>query len=190
MRYGIVTLVIVFLVILGAVTIFGRGGSSSKQPVSRHTKLVDYANNDGASISWTQQGRLVGEDQRKAVRVTVTKSTRKVEILDGYAQRVEKVQEYANSQEAFDSFTRALDGYNFGQERKVAQSDERGVCPAGNRFIYRLSNNAEEVMRSWSTSCRNTEGNFGGGAGNRSQIARLFKLQITDYQKFVSGVRF
>lgn len=190
MRYGIVTLVVVVLVILGAVAIFGRGGSNTPAKAARLTKLAEYSDNDTASLSWTMQGKLVGEDERKSVRVTVTKDSRKIEVLSGYDERVEKSQDYTNSQAAFAAFTRALDGLSFGRERDVTQPDERGVCPQGYRYIYRLTDGREEQMRTWSTSCKVTDGNFGGTSSNASQIAQLFKRQIGDYSKFVSGVRF
>ncbi len=188
MRYGIATLLVVVLLVLGAVAIFG-GGSSSTGSSARSTKLADYSNNDQASVSWTMQGRLVGDDQRKAIRVTVTKNSRKIQILDGYSERIEKSQEYSNSEPAFASFTRALDGLNFGRERTVVQPDERGVCPQGNRYVYRVTEGTKEVMRTWSSTCSSNDGNFGGGQNNTSQITQLFRAQIADYNKFTTGIK-
>ncbi len=188
MRYGLAILVVAFLAIVTGAVLVGRGNNSSNGATAKVTKLVEYENDDGAAISWTQQGRLVGEDKRRAIRVTITRSKRTVEVLAGYPERVEKSTEYANSAEAFAAFTRALDNAGFGRERSVVQTDERGVCPLGNRFIYRVTDNGEEVMRTWSTSCTTADGPFGGGR-TAPVIARLFKDQITDYGKFVSGVQ-
>ena len=187
MRYGLVVLVIAFFTIVTAAVFIGRGNSGSNAP-ARITKLAEYDDNDNASVSWTQQGRLVGEDQRRAIRVTITRNKRTVEVLAGYPERVERSAEFPNSSEAFAAFTRALDAANFGRERNVAQPDERGICPTGNRFIYRLADAGQEVMRTWSDSCRNSDGPFGGGT-TAGLIAKLFKDQITGYGQFVSGVR-
>jgi hypothetical protein len=188
MRYGISILVVAFLIIIGSVVLIGRGNNGSKTTTNaRITKLADYANNDTASVSWTMQGGLVGEDQYKAVRVTVTKSKRTAEVLGGYGQRVEKSVEFANSPESFATFTRALDNLGFGRERAVALADERGVCPQGNRFIYRVTDGTKEIMRTWSSSCSTKEGPFGGKTP--TVIRELFRQQITDYSKFVSGVK-
>lgn len=189
MKYGLAMLIIVFLAIVGTVILVSRGSNSS-EPVkpARITKLVDYENSDSASVSWTQQGRLVGQDQRRAIRVTVTRTKRTVELLSDYEERVERSTEYPNSPKAFESFVRALDNASFGRERKVRQADERGVCPSGNRFIYRFTDNGKEVMRTWSDTCLTADGPFGGGK-SAQLIAQLFKSQITDYSKFVNGIK-
>ncbi len=189
MRYMLAILLIAFLVIVGTVVLIGRGNSSSSKTAARITKLVDYDTNDTAGVSWTQQGRLVGDNERKAIRITITRSNRRVEVLDQYAERAEKTQDFTNTAEAFSAFVRALDAVSFGRERAVRQADERGVCPLGNRFIYRLTDKSHEVMRTWSDTCTAADGPFGGGNTAAPLIAQLFKAQITDYNKFIIGVQ-
>lgn len=188
MRYAIaVILIIIFAVV--AIIFFGRSSDNPNRnqgEVTRVTKLSDYAENSMASVSWTMQGKVVGEDLFKSVRITVTPRSRTVEILSGYNQITERQQEFGNTPEAFRTFTRSLDLANFGRERKVQIADERGVCPLGNRYVYRVTDGLREVMRSWSTSCRTSDGPF---SGNSSLVSQLFKNQITDYSKFMSGVR-
>ncbi len=188
MRYGLAILVIAFLAIVGTAVLIGRGNSDSGAVRARVTKIADYDSKDSSSVSWTQQGRLVGEDKRRAIRVTVTRSKRTIEVLAGYPERVESNTELPNSTEAFAAFTRALDNAGFGRERTVRLADERGVCPLGSRFIYRLTDSGQEIMRTWSDSCRTSDGSFGGGK-TASLISQLFREQITDYDKFISGVR-
>lgn len=189
MRYGLAVLVVAFVAIVGAVVLVGRMDSGSGGTPARSTSLAEFDAKDSAIITWTQAGRLVGEEQYKAVRVTITRTQRRVEILADYAGRVERSQEFPNSPEAFAAFTRALDNAKFGQERNVSQPDERGVCPLGSRFIYRLTDGGQEIMRTWSTSCSAADGPFGGRAADTTLIARLFKAQITDYNRFTSGVK-
>lgn len=190
MRYAVaVILIIVFAIV--AIVFLGRatntGTSRSNATASRVTKLADYADNDASSVSWTMQGRLLGEDQFRSVRITVTRHSRTLEILDGYKLVPTRQQDYGNTPEAFQAFTRALDLANFGKERDVKLADERGVCPLGNRYIYRLSEGGSEVMRTWSDSCLTSDGPF---SGNPTLIAQLFKNQITDYTKLTSGIVF
>lgn len=188
MRYGIGILFILFLLIVGTVLLIGGGNSdSSAVKASRLTKIADYTK-DGTTVSLTTQGRVVGDDQRRAIRVSVSSSKRTVEILDGYEERVSRSQEFANSPAAFEAFARSLDNAGFGKERTVKQVDERGVCPLGKKYIYRLTDRSKEVMRTWSDSCLKTDGTFGGGA-TAPLIQQLFKAQITDYGKFTSGVQ-
>lgn len=189
MRYGLVVVIIAFLAIIGTVIFVSRrnndqGGSQS----ARLTKLKDYEFK-AANVSWTLQGRLVGEDQRRSVRITVSRDRRVAQVLSGYEERVEKSVELPNTPEAFATFLRALDNASFGRERAVKNADERGFCPQGNRYIYRLIDGGAEVMRSWSTSCFAAEGPFAGGGQTAQLIQSLFRDQVTDYNRFVSGVK-
>lgn len=188
MRYLVAILVIAFLAIVGTVVLVGRGGNNANTTPARITKLVDFENKERASVSWTMQGRLVGEDQHRAIRITVNRDKRTVEILSGYQERVERSADFANTPASFAAFVRALDNLNFGRERTVKQADERGVCPLGNRFVYRLTDAGTEVMRTWSDTCQTADGPFGGGANAAQVIGQLFKAQITDYSKFTAGV--
>lgn len=187
MRYGLTVVVIAFLAIVGTVVIVSGGNSETTSEPARNTVIADYDDKDTASVSWTQQGRLVGDDQRKAIRVTITRNKRTVEILADYAERVERSAEFSNSPEAFDAFVRALDNANFGKERNVKQPDERGICPTGNVFVYRLTDMGAEIMRTWSDTCDKANGPYGGGTA--PLIGKLFKAQITDYNTFVKGVK-
>lgn len=187
MRYGIAIIIIAFLAIIGTVLFAGGNGNDTPAAKARTTKLADYENKDNANVSWTVQGRLLGQDQRRAIRITINRNKRMIELLNDYEGRVERSSEFANSPAAFADFTRALDNLGFGKERIVKQPDERGMCPLGNRYIYRLTEGAQEVMRTWSDTCAPADGPFGGGK-TAPVIQQLFKAQITDYNKFVIGV--
>lgn len=188
MRYGIAIIIVAFLAIVGTVVLFGRSNSSSNsKKTSRFTKLADYESKDGTVVTMTQQGKLVGEDQRRAIRVTVTRTYRRVEILDGYEERTERSNDYPNTPDAYTTFSRALDHLSFGKERTVVQPDERAMCPLGNRFVYRLTNNSQEVMRTWSDTCSASDGPFAGTSA--STVQQLFRLQIPDYNLFTSSVQ-
>ncbi len=74
------------------------------------------------------------------------------------------------------------------KKRMVKQPDERGVCPLGNRFIYRLTDSSTEIMRTWSDNCNVANGPYGGGNA-ASLITQLFRTQIPEYLKFTSGLQ-
>jgi hypothetical protein len=185
MRFGIAAIVAAFLIIIGSVVIINSANDNTAPTVSaRVTRLADYAENDAANVSLTLQGPLVGDDQFKAIRITINKSKRTAELLSGYAGRVENRVEFANSSESFASFTRALDNLSFGRERDVKQPDERGLCPQSYTYIYRVTDGSKEVMRTWSNACSPNEGPFGGKTPE--VIHELFRQQITDYYQFSS----
>lgn len=186
MKYFIVMIAVAFLALFGVVLLVGSIGGGSGD-TNRVTKLADFDDNAATRVSLTIQGKVAGEDQRRAIRISVTQDQRIIEVLSGYDERVEKRAEFANTDSGFATFLRALDGLNFGRERRVAQADDRAVCPLGNRYIYRLAEGSHEIMRTWSTSCRRDEGSFNGT--RPEQIQQLFKLQITDYNRFVQGIQ-
>lgn len=186
MRYIVVILVVAMLFIVGVLTLSNRGSKSNSSPnAPKITKVTDEADKPATRVTWTEQGRLVDEDQRKAVRIIVTPTSRTIQLLSGYEERVDRSEDFSNTQTAFDTFIRALDQMNFGKERTVKQADERGMCPFGNRYIYNLD--GDTSLRSWSDSCSTSDGTFGGSSSNTVDIRRLFQNQINDYTKFVSG---
>lgn len=183
MRRPIFLILGILLLVILVVFIFRRG-SDEPIPVGEAQKVLhDYANSE-ATVSLTTQGRLVGDDKYRSVRVTVGRDFRRVEVLAGYNGIVEKSQDFSNNQTAYDAFLRALEQRGFTKERKAATPDERGACATGNRYVYELKENGDQLQRAWSTSCDAGQGTF---AGNQV-IRQLFQAQITDYGKFISGV--
>ena len=185
MRYVIGVFGLIFVTII-AIVMIGRGGNqSSQQQGKKLVTVTDYADRDSV-VSHTTQGRLVGNDTYKSIRITVNQSERRIELLSGYDNSVERAQSYPNTSEAYKNFIYALATAGFSREKDSAFKDEKGVCPQGKRVTYTLRESDKDVVRLWSTSCGRGQGNFGGDYGI---VRQLFQDQITDYSKFVSGVR-
>lgn len=188
MRYAIVVILIIFFGVVGTIFLIGRGNrkpSIINQPQIVH--VADYVDDSSSSVSWTMQGRLLGQERRRSVQITVSPSERKVELIEGYNNKVSKSLTLPNDKAAYANFLIALENLNFARERKVVQPDERGVCPLGMRYIYELHSGSDQKSRLWSNSCSSKEGTFAGVAVTTKQ---LFKNQIPDYEKFVAGVVF
>lgn len=189
-RYVLVIVAIFALMTLGIVLI--GGGSSNKktkQPaaaVQTRPALHEFSGSSSAKFVFTTQGAIVGDDQYRQIRITITRDSRRAEVLSGYDGRVERTQEQPNTQDAFDAFIRSLEQSGFEKTQKTTQTDERGACPAGSRFIYEANDGTNQLMRSWSSTCGAKTGTFGGSSAS---INRLFQAQITDYTKFISGIR-
>src|SRR5688500_1602323 len=137
MRYilGVIGVILVAFIAIILITRRGSGTSdtanSPKKPGA--VSLFEHDNAESA-VKLTIQGRLVGEDQRQSVRVTVTQSQRKIELLSGYNENVGKSQTFANTPAAYSTFLQALNNANYTKQRKGATEDERGTCPTGNRY--------------------------------------------------------
>ena len=189
MKYVLGVLGVILLAVVAVVLIVSMNPSSNngqKSGGKPAVNLLDYISKDSSHVSWTQQGPVVGEDERRAVRVTVSASERKIEILDGYEETVERSQTYPNSPDAYNTFLRSLKEAGFSKERTVSQPDEKAVCPLGNRFIYDLTDGSNQIVRTWSASCSTTLGPF---AGNSNLTRSLFQNQIPDYSTQIKNVK-
>jgi hypothetical protein len=190
-RYIIAVLVLFFILAAGIVLIAGRS-SRDETPETTNTQqeapkqLYDYATSPTARVVFTTQGRIVGDDQFQSIRITVSRSERKIEVLNGYTGRVESSKTFVNNEAAFDTFLRSLNLAGYTSTRQTKLADERGVCPRGYRYVYELQDANAPTQRTWSVSCTAKEGSFGGSAAT---VRRLFQDQITDYKQLVRDVR-
>jgi hypothetical protein len=184
MRYIVGVLAFILVIFLAVALFFGRGNDSTTQNSQKIAQMVDYADKN-SSVSLTTIGRMVGDTERRAVRVTVTPNERRLEILSGYEESVTSLQTYPNTQEAYSNFLSALGNFGFNKKRDTSVTDPRGLCPTGNRYVYDLSEDGNHISNLWSTSC-NDASNF---AGRSPTIRELFKNQISDYNKQIQSVK-
>lgn len=184
MRYIIGVLGVILVIFLVVALVFGRGGNTTTQSNKTIAQLVDYADKN-SSVSLTTIGRMVGDEQRREIRVTVTPNERRLEILSGYNESVMSLQSYPNTQEAYSNFLSALGNNGFNKKRETTITDPRGLCPTGQRYVYDLSQDGNHISNLWNSSC-NDGSNF---AGRGQTIRTLFKQQIPDYDKQISSVK-
>lgn len=185
-------LIIFLTIILGLVlifTIFTRGGSNKTQTKKEKPQppkplvLTDYIERD-SKVVFTVDGQVVADEKHQAVRITVGRSSKQIEILQGYQGNVIKSQSFDNNQQAYDVFLRALSRLGFAKKRSTTVTDERGVCPTGQRYISQIIDNNDQVLRTWSISC----GSGGTSGAVTPSVLSLFQKQVPDYSKFTSGV--
>lgn len=187
MKYVLSVLGFIILAVIAVTLLVSTTGNRTGEKLEGD-KVVSLSDHKAAgSVIYTSQGSIVGDDQFRQVRITVNQSERRVELLAGYNGRVEKEQRFANNAQAFDVFMDALSKAGYSLERESAVDGPNGTCPLGRRFIYELRSGSENVVDLWSTSCGTKEGTFG---GNATLVRQLFERQISEYNKFVSGVRF
>lgn len=169
--------VIVFIVVVIVLV----AGHSTNKIAQKTINLTTY-NYPGTSVSQTTTGLLVGEDQRQAIRITVSEDERDIYFLTGYEMAVSSSETYTNTPLAYSTFLGALENANFTYSRKTTQQNIFGVCPLGNTYQYQLDSPTSTVFNNWSTSCNLSDGTF---AGYGSFIRQLFSLQIPNYSTFV-----
>lgn len=183
MRYFLGFLAAIGLVILVIILIVRGLGGGHHQAVAPQASLVDYADT-ATVVRLTIDGRLDAEEKHRAVRVTIGRDLKQVEVIKGYQGDVISSQEYDNNHAAYTNFLKALQyqGFTKGDpDPKLA--DERGVCPLSKRYMYEIiSPGGTSVQRYWMSECKS--GTF---KGNGATIRSLFRLQIPDYSVQVRG---
>ncbi len=185
MKYFIVTVIVIFLMLIGAIVLVSRRGSNGPEGTEAKVTLTDYVTSS-SEVVYTTDGRINGEEQHRSIRISVSQERRKFEVIQGYDGMVISQQIFSNDRAAYDVFINALHKVNFIRERENApQGDEKGVCPSGLRYIYELKNNGEEIRRLWNSSCGENSGTFG---GNSSVVRQLFRQQIPEYNKLSGSV--
>lgn len=174
----------IILVAVFAIFLITRGGGDEPEDKPKEV-VVSQQNNPNTSAVMTQQGKLLGEDERRAIRISVTQSERRLDVLTGYGEAVESSQVFANTPEAYENFLIALDKAGYEQKRETSNTDERGSCPLGRTYIYELKEFSQDLIRLWDTTCGQKIGTFNGDQGT---VRKLFQEQIPDYSKKVENV--
>lgn len=178
------TFVVGFVLIL----MFAFGRRPSSNSTAKNTKKTftvnEYAERDSKVVA-TFDGPINGDDAHRSVKITVTRGSRTIDIIQGYEGKVIKTQTFTNNPDAYYDFIHALARVGFGRTRKSDTENEVGVCAPGRRFIYEVYDNNDRVARTWAASC-----NKGSSLAAPEVVNNLFRMQITDYDKVVSGVKY
>lgn len=187
-RYLIGFAVVILLMLIGIILLFSGGGG--KPPLEEQLKPLPEYSDTFAETSVTIRGQINGEDIHREVRITVGQFQRRLDIIAGYSGNVIQTQTYSNSEPAYEEFLYAINDAGFLVERKglsPAQANEKGKCPLGNTFEFELNDGGEVLSYLWASSCGKNIGTL--KVSSSSLLQTLFKNQITDYNKLVSGVQ-
>ena len=172
---GVIIFIVVVIVLIAT--------HSSGKPAIKPVNLNNY-NFSGTSVSQTTTGRLVGNNEREAIRITITNTERDIYLLNTYDQTIANSETFPNTPTAYNVFLGALQNAGFTLSRTTTQTNIFGVCPLGNTYQYELDGSANTVFNNWSTSCTARDGSF---AGNGPLIRQLFSLQIPNYNDFIKS---
>lgn len=177
MRYIIAALVAIGVIVLVFV-LFLSGGSSKVKPPLNLSSTVN-------SVQLTIDGPETADQTHDDVVINVNQNLALINIEQGYQGKVVNSASYVNNQTAYTVFLHALMLANFTKTRSTSQTDERGVCPLGDRYIFEvMDGSGTDVQRTWATSCGG-QGTFG---GSTALVMNLFESQIPDYEKLSSNL--
>lgn len=181
--FGFVAVILIVLITLVLIWrgLMGGGGAPAEEPAP----LTDYAFTTTA-MRLTIDGEINADEEHSAVRITLSRSENRVEILEGYDYAMTDSRSYASNQEAYGNYLRALDlmGFTEGADSEE-MADERGVCPTGERYTYEIVDGTDVKQRYWSTSCRTSDGTF---LGESREVQKFFRALIPDYRDLTRGV--
>lgn len=186
MRYFFGFIIFLLLVVVGLIFIFsGHKSTPKKAKTPVVMTLPDYAQTN-AQVSMTIDGPVNGEDAHRAIRVSVGRDTRTLDIIQGYSGRVIDTHTFMNTSDAYDVFLRAINtgGFSLPLKKPTGPNDSRGQCPEGTRDTFKLTQGDHILKNLWTSNCG--RGNFG---GNPDLVQSLFQRQITDYDTLTSGVQ-
>lgn len=172
------------IVLLFVLIVRGFSGGNNQTPI-KQTRLSDFAGTDAVAQLYID-GPVVLDQDHRAIKILVSRDQTEIDIIQGYEGTVINQQVYPNNVAAFAVFLKALDHLNFTKgNTNPSLRDEQGYCASGDRYVYQLSNNGDDVLRFWSTSCG--QGTFG---GNRPAVRDLFRNQIPqkDFYNLTSGI--
>jgi hypothetical protein len=169
------------------VSIFKPGKTSNTKPVTSAVVLADHATKDNA-VSYMVDGVTNSTEDHRAIKITITNKARTLEVFSGYNGNVIISQSFANDTASYRVFLAGLQTVGFiKQNTKNTDLNYTGKCPLGYRFILNTSGIKDAPQLLWTSSCGNAvKGNF---AGNLDSVKQLFKAQIPDYNKLITGVR-
>jgi|EndMetStandDraft_6_1072998.scaffolds.fasta_scaffold85572_2 hypothetical protein len=186
MRYFFGFLVAIGLIVLVFILLLHGFGGGKKKDIPQVT-LADYAGTN-VQMRYTLDGPVTADQLHQGLRISVGQTESTIELYKGYQNNVVKSKSYPNNQSAYAQFLRALQLLNYNKGNKdPARTDERGFCPAGNRFIFEIVNDdGSDLQRYWATSC-GSQGNY---QGNVAAVRSLFRQQIPDYQDITADLVF
>ena len=184
MRYFIGLLIAIGLIVLVFVLIFKNVGGKTSVP----KPLVDYAYTDTV-MRFTTEGPVTADQDYQSMQISVSQSDTQFIVYQGYQGTISFQEDFASNPIAYANFLRALDinGYTKGNTGPSVQTDERGYCALGERYIYEVVNdNGQDAQRFWSTSCGG-EGTYKGSVAN---VIALFENQIPNFAQVEGKLNF
>lgn len=187
-RYVLVLIIVALTLFFGIfflIKLIGGSSNTQKKPTTTTSQKVNKLSNDASEVTYTIVGRTVGEEDHRSIKVTVNESHRKIDILQGYDDHVLSSQSFDNTQSAFKTFLMALESASFTSHDTSIKTDERSVCPLGQKFIYSADYSDGTKLKSWTSSCGQNGASF---KGKPETVETLFQNQIPKYDELTSSI--
>ena len=182
--YLLIGIIVIFIAAIFGVLSLQKKNVKTEDNQVKPVVINEYANSP-ATVSYLIQGEMNGNEEHRAIRITVSKDSRLIEILGGYNYIPINTKYYKNTAEAYGPFLASLQVAGFSKEKNNPKiSNPEGRCPLGNKYFFSSTGIPSIPNNLWAANC-SSMGTFG---GNLSTVQQLFQNQIPDYSKITSGV--
>lgn len=184
MRYFIGFMLLIALLILLIVLLITGGGRDDKVVIPPK-ELASYSSTD-AQVSFRYDGRINAASLHRQILITVDRDYVVYKQLAGYDGQVILTRKFANTENSYNVFLSALGHLGFTEsDDDPALQNEKGYCPLGQRYIFEMNEGAEQLERSWATSCGGTKTYLGA----LTTTISVFQAQVPNYSQLSSTVQ-
>jgi len=182
MRYFITFAAALGLLFVVLFLLFHKSGA----PVVPQTqKALSSYSGTSAQAQLTIDGPINADQIHNVIQITVDSDSVTFDQLRGYQGTVVNTQTFASNQSAYANFLLALARAGFTDgDNNPNLKDERGYCPLGNRYIFRLSQGGSDIERYWATTCSGTKTYL----GSLGITIALFQAQVPTYETLTQNI--
>jgi hypothetical protein len=179
---NLVIILFIVIVVIGFISVgisFFRGGSDS-EIVPRQVDLSNYLDESNTTAIYTVEGSIKAREEYREIRISISPTSRKLEIIQGYQGRVIESKRFPNDAEAYKEFLLALKTMGFTNKDFNADLEKpAGICPLGTRNIYEFQERGRAIYSAWATTdCDEKDQSF---EGSEKGVEELFEMQIPEY---------
>lgn len=180
----VIAITIAALVSLTRVIFFSGGSNSTISQVDVAKEALLNTNSDH-SVVLTVRGPIVGNEDFRSYKISITPTSREIVIYQGYQnQPIDKIALDNNSKD-YEQFVFALDKANLvkGVEFTGDKNDTRGICSTGKIYDFQVLVGDKVAKQLWTSTCSGSKGSLSASA---NQLINLFIAQIPGSQKLIS----
>ncbi len=186
LRYVLLLFAVLLILAILVSVLFGGDKKSPAKPSEQLTQasFASAASTD-SSVVFLTDGVINSNENHRQIQITVSKSLRVINIIQGYQGNIIQTQSYANNEQAYNSFLNSIYVNGFTAVNTNAPvTNIAGQCALGYRYTYTSNNIPNTPTNVWATTCNKN----GTSKGNVPTLNQLFQFQIPNYQQIVSTV--
>lgn len=186
----IILVVIVIIVAVAALvsvgrTLFGDGGGSSPTPSVNSGKEELTNTSADRSVQMVYRGPITASETARSYSITVSPNGRNMTTYKGYIGDQIGNEQLDNNVAAYTQFVNALSRAKLmdGTPLSGEENDLNGVCANGFVYEFSVMQGTKTIQKLWTSTCKGSKGSL---TASLSQVSRLFRVQIPDYNTMIS----